>query len=55
MARQKQYAANSKPIYFRPDQVELIKTLADEQKVSDSEIVRNAVDGFYGKQKNEKK
>ena len=55
MARQKQYTANSKPIYFRPDQVELIKKLADEQKVSDSEIVRNAIDGFYGKHNNEKK
>ena len=55
MARQKQYTANSKPIYLRPDQLELIKKLADEQKVSDSEIVRNAIDGFYGKQNNEKK
>ena len=49
MARQKQYTANSKPIYFRPDQVELIKKLADEQKVSDSQVVREAIDKAYGK------
>ena len=49
MARVAKIVPKAKQVYFREDQLELIRHIADEQKLSESEVIRNAIDKTYGR------